>query len=114
MRPKIFVLAITVAAGALTSGTVALAQATAETPPSLVTPDKVQSSIGTLEFKDGAPSDETVQKVNDAVDFNHALSAYLNSYGGASAYALGEGFRSLGAEDNSIVNKVEIPVTIQP
>ena len=30
----------------------------AEIPPSINTPDKVESSIGTLEYKDGAPSEE--------------------------------------------------------
>jgi hypothetical protein len=66
--------------------------ARAETPRSLITPDKAESPIGTLEFKDGAPSPETVQKAFDAVDFNHALSAYLNSYGGASLTHLARGF----------------------
>jgi hypothetical protein len=70
---------------------------------SLSTPDKLESPIGAFEFKDGAPSAETVQKSFEALDFNHALSAYLNSYGGASAYALRAGFRSIGADDNSIV-----------
>jgi hypothetical protein len=64
----------------------------AETPRSLITPDKVESPIGALEFKDGAPSPDTVQKAFDAVDFNHALSAYLNSYGGASLTHLARGF----------------------
>jgi hypothetical protein len=61
----------------------------------------VETRIGTLHFEDGAPSGETVQKAFDALDFNHALSAYLNSYGGASAYAFAEGLRSIGAEDSS-------------
>jgi hypothetical protein len=80
-----------------------LVSASAEPPQSLITPEKVDTRIGTLEFKDGAPSADTVQKAFDALDFNHALDAYLNSYGGASAYALREGFRSIGADDNSIV-----------
>ena len=79
------------------------AQVSEQTLKSLSTPDKVESPIGTLEFKDGGPSPQTVQKAFDALDFNHALGAYLNSYGGASAYALRAGFRSIGADDNSIV-----------
>jgi hypothetical protein len=31
-------------------------------PPSLVTPDKVETRIGILEYKDGAPSNETAAK----------------------------------------------------
>ena len=32
----------------------------AELPPSITTPDKVESSVGTLDFKDGAPSTRAV------------------------------------------------------
>ena len=77
--------------------------AAAQTPPELTTPDKVETSIGTLEFKDGAPSPDTIEKARDALDLNHALAAYLNSYGGASAYALCEGFHGIGVEDNSVI-----------
>jgi hypothetical protein len=72
-------------------------------PPTLVTPDAVETRIGKLEYKDGAPSAATVEKVFDTLDFTHALNAYLDSYGGASAYALCQGFASIGANDNSIV-----------
>jgi hypothetical protein len=80
----------------------AVAQTPAEIPPILITPDKVESSIGTLEFKDGAPSAETVDKVYDALDFTRGLDAFLNSYGGASAYAICQGFAGIGANDNSV------------
>ncbi|ACP21959.1 conserved hypothetical protein (plasmid) [Sinorhizobium fredii NGR234] len=78
------------------------AQVSHETLKSLSTPDKVETRLGALGFKDGAPSKETVEKAYDTLDFTRALDAYLNSYGGASAYALREGFRSIGAKDNSI------------
>ena len=35
---------------------------------SLSVPDRVDTSIGTLEFKDGAPTAETARKVSDALD----------------------------------------------
>ena len=100
---KIFVLAMISAAAALTGGTEAVvAQTTAEIPPILITPDKVETRIGTLEFKDGAPSVETVQKVYDTLDFTRGLDVFLNSYGGASAYAIRQGLLSIGAEDNTV------------
>jgi hypothetical protein len=104
MRPiKIFGLAMICAGVALTGGTEAgIAQATAEIPSILITPDKLDSRIGTLEFKDGAPSAETVQKVYDTLDFTRGLDAFLNSYGGASAYAIRQGLLSIGAEDNTV------------
>jgi hypothetical protein len=72
-------------------------------PSILITPDSVDTRIGKLEFKDGAPSKDTAEKVYDTLDFTHALDSYLNSFGGASAYALCQGFASIGAPDNSIV-----------
>lgn len=83
------------------------AQITAQeavTPPSgLVTPDKLKSSIGVLEFQDGVPTVETAQKTSDMLDLIRGVNVYNNSFRGASAYALGKGFQSIGAEDNSIV-----------
>ena len=72
-------------------------------PPSLLTPDRVETSIGTLEFKDGAPSAETAQKVYDTLDFTRALNVYNNSFRGASALAIVKGFESIGAEPNDVV-----------
>jgi hypothetical protein len=103
MRPTdFFVLAMIVAGTALAGRIEVAAQTTAEIPPILITPDKVDSRIGTLEFKDGAPSAETVQKVYDTLDFTRGLDAFLNSYGGASAYAIRQGLLSIGAEDNTV------------
>ncbi len=62
------VLAISVVAGA----GLAVAQSTSAIPPSLMTPNKVQSRIGTLEFKDGAPTMATAEKVYDTLDFTRA------------------------------------------
>jgi hypothetical protein len=74
----------------------------AQIPASLTTPDKVESRIGTLEFKDGAPTVETAQKVYDTLDFTRALNVYNNSFRGASAYAIRKGLLSIGAEDNTV------------
>jgi hypothetical protein len=67
-----------------------------------VTPDRVETRIGPLQFKDGAPSKETAAKVYDTLDFTRGLDAFLNSYGGASAYAIRQGLLSIGAEDNTV------------
>ncbi len=70
---------------------------------SLGVPDTLETRIGTLEFKDGAPSAESAEKVFDALNFNNALSAYNNSFRGASALAIAKGFESIGAGDNAVV-----------
>jgi hypothetical protein len=84
-------------------GAGAIGAGAAEIPKFLTTPDKVDTSIGTLEFKDGAPTVETAQKVQDALAFTAALNVYNNSFRGASAYAIRKGFQSVGAEDNAVV-----------
>ena len=43
-----------------------------------MTPDKVETRIGTLEFFDGLPSDEAVEKVYDNLDFMRGIEAFLN------------------------------------
>jgi len=96
-------LAVAVACAALTLPHFAAAQTVPAIPPILVTPDTVETRIGKLDFKDGAPSAPTVEKLFDTLDFTHALNAYLDSYGGASAYAICKAFASIGANDNSIV-----------
>ena len=72
-------------------------------PPFLITPDKVETSIGTLEYKDGAPTVATAEKVRDTLDFIRAVNVYNNSFRGASALAIRKGFQSIGAEDNTVV-----------
>jgi len=105
LRVKLSVFSLTalISLAGVVSGVVS-AQAESDTPipPSLITPDSVDTSIGTLNFKDGAPSAETAQRVYDTLDFTRGLDAFLNSYGGASAYAIRQGLLSIGAEDNTV------------
>ena len=74
-----------------------------EIPKSILTPDRVQSSIGKLEFKDGAPSKETVQKVYDNLDLMHGQEAFLNAFRGVSLEAARKGFQAVGSEDNTVL-----------
>ena len=73
---------------------------TAETPPSLTTPNKVESRIGPLVFKDGMPSKETLAKVYDNLDFTHAFEAFVNTMQGVNAEAIRKGFADIGVKDN--------------
>ena len=56
-----------------------MAAAQTPVPPSLSTPDKVETRIGTLEFKDGLPSKATLDKVYDNLDYLHALRAFSDT-----------------------------------
>jgi hypothetical protein len=87
----------------LTLPHIAAAQTATKIPPAITTPDKIETQIGPLEFRDGAPSAATVQKVQDSLDYVRGVNAFMNSFSGASAYAIRQGFHSIGAEDNTIV-----------
>jgi hypothetical protein len=60
----------------------AAAQTAPAIPPAITTPDKVESQLGTLDFKDGAPSRATLEKVYNHVDFTHAYDAFVNTMQG--------------------------------
>jgi hypothetical protein len=72
----------------------------AETLQSLSTPDRVESRLGTLEFDDGAPSQETAALLYDNLDFARGVEAFLGAIPLASLGALRRGFLSVGIQDN--------------
>jgi hypothetical protein len=96
-------LAAIIACTILVPPSLVAAQAASAIPPSLVTPDKVQSRIGTLEFKDGAPSKATLEKVYDNLDFTYAFRAFVDTMQGVSIQALRRGLQSVGVKDNEVI-----------
>jgi hypothetical protein len=91
--------------GLLTMGFVTLSrgEVSKETLNSISTPDKVETRIGTLEFKDGMPSKETVAKVYDNLDFTHAFEAFVNTMQGVNMAAIHKGMLGIGVKDNELV-----------
>ena len=69
---------------------------TTEIPPGIATPDKVETSIGTLNLFDGVPDKETAQKVYDNLDFQRAVQAYLNGIPIASMSGMRKGLLTFG------------------
>jgi len=72
-------------------------------PPSITTPDNVETRIGTLNFQDGLPSKETLGKVYDNLDFSHAVRAFADTLQGVSIYAVRKGLRDVGVKDNEVI-----------
>src|SRR5262245_21834006 len=72
-------------------------------PASITTPDKVETRIGTLEFKDGAPSKETLEKVYDNLDFTFAYRAFMDNLRGVSIHAARKGMIDMGVKANEVV-----------
>ncbi|MGH8068572.1 MAG: DUF1254 domain-containing protein [Candidatus Entotheonellia bacterium] len=103
MKPLIRPLAVLVACAVLALPWLATAQTSTGIPPAITTPDKVETRIGTLDFKDGMPSKETIDKVYDNLDFTHAFEAFVNTMQGVSIHALRKGFLSIGVKDNEVL-----------
>jgi len=99
MRPLAFLVACTLLAGPQLAG----AQPRDPIPPSVVTPNKVESRIGTLAFMDGAPSKQTLDKVFDNLDFMHAVRAFTDTLQGVSIHAIRKGLQSVGVKDNEVI-----------
>ncbi len=78
-------------------------QATPALPQSITTPDKVETRIGTLEFKEGLPSDATADKLYDHIDFTHAYETFVNTMRGVSIRAVHKGLVSAGVKDNEVI-----------
>jgi hypothetical protein len=66
----------------------------------ITTPDKVESRIGTLEFADGMPSQDTLDRVYDHLDFVHAFEVFVNALQGVSMHAMHQGWLDAGVKDN--------------
>ena len=71
---------------------------TTEIPKSVTAQDRVTTSIGTLEYFDGVPTDPTVKKVYDYLDTSRAVNVYINSIAMLSMQALRDGQASVGAD----------------
>jgi hypothetical protein len=80
-----------------------MGQVSQQTLNSITTPDKVETRIGTLKYKDGAPSKDTVAKVYDQLDLMHGVEAFVNAYQGASVAAIFKGFNDAGVADNTAI-----------
>ena len=72
-------------------------------PPQITTPDRVESRLGTLTFKDGIPDSATAQKLFDEVDYVHAVEAAISGYAAVNQLALLKGFRAAGVNDNEVL-----------
>ncbi len=72
----------------------------AKVPPSVTTPDTVETRIGTLKFSDGLPDADTVKKVYDNLDFVRGVEAFLLGIPAANIQGLRRGFIEGGFPPN--------------
>jgi len=67
-------------------------------PPEILTSDTVETSIGTLNFFDGLPDEDTVAKVYDNLDRIRATQAFLDMVPLASIEGMRRGMESVGVD----------------
>ncbi|MFJ7281731.1 DUF1254 domain-containing protein [Pseudomonas sp. NPDC099000] len=71
-------------------------------PPSIVTPNTLETRLGTLRFTDGFPDEATVQKVYDNLDFQRGVQAFISTIPAASQVAMRKALRSLGPDNGTL------------
>ena len=109
MNVKVFVAAV----GALLAIAAAPAHAeqkpkfSASPPMSILTPDTVQTSIGTLHYRDGAPDANTVAIVNHQLDLSRGVEAFMQGMPATSVFAVCRGLGEAGVKENQGIGITE-------
>jgi len=68
-------------------------------PPSIITPDEVDTRIGKLKFFDGVPTQDTADKALENLLFLRGVEAFLNGIPAASVEAIRRGLVDVGATE---------------
>jgi hypothetical protein len=97
-QPHILITAAVVLVHIVTTMT-----ASAQIPPEITTPDRVESRLGTLTFKDGIADKATAQKLFDELDYVHAVTAVINGFAAVNQLAMVKGFRAAGIPENDVL-----------
>lgn len=70
---------------------------------SISTPGKVDSRLGALDFKNGMPAKETLDRVYENLDFTRAFDAFVNTTQGVNMAAAHKGLLDIGVKDNEVL-----------
>jgi len=76
---------------------------TTEIPEGIATPDKLETSIGTLTSFDGVPDKNTTQKVYDYLDLQRATHAFLSTLQISSLSAMEKGLLDFGPANTTVL-----------
>lgn len=76
---------------------------TTDIPENVITPDKMETRIGTLHFVDGVPTDETAQKVWDQLDFQRGVETMILTTPAASLNGFRKGIRKWGPDNETMI-----------
>ncbi|MGB5615322.1 MAG: DUF1254 domain-containing protein [Desulfobacterales bacterium] len=76
---------------------------TTDIPANVITPDKMETRLGTLNFVDGVPTEETAQKVWDQLDFSRAVEAMIMTTPAASLQGFRKGIQKWGPDNETMI-----------
>ena len=76
---------------------------TTDIPANVVTPDRTETRIGTLEFVDGVPTPDTSQALWDHLDFSRAVEAMIMTTPAASLAGFRKGLRQFGPDNETMM-----------
>ena len=107
MKKLALVLVAWISAGTVGQAQDSKPEYSAKVPPSIVTPQTVESRIGTLKFFDGLPDEETVRKTYDQLDFSRGIEAFLSGIPAASLHAMCKGLGEAGVTPNKAIGITE-------
>ena len=83
-------------------------------PAKIMTPDRVETRIGTLEFNDGFPTEQTAELLYDHLDFLRGVEAFLVGVPAASLEAMCLGMTEFGVAACHQVLIVERAARLEP
>jgi len=97
------ILLVTEVTMAMSSSSAPKMKMTTEIPANVITPDKMETSIGTLKFVDGVPTKETAQKIWDQQDFSRAVEAMIMTTPTASLQGFRKGIQKWGPDNETMI-----------
>ena len=74
-----------------------------EIPEGITTPDKVSTRVGTFNFRDGVPQNDTIDNVYDYLDFHNGVEAFMSGIQIASMSAMRRGLLEFGPPNTTVL-----------
>jgi len=81
---------------------------TTDIPDGIATPDRLETSLGTLNSFDGVPDAATTQKIYDNLDLQRATQAFLSTIQVASLVAMEHGVTGFGPPNTTVLQFEEL------
>ncbi len=107
-NPAIYLTGTAIAALVFSFPAIADPEYKADVPQSLITSDSVKTKyLGELNFVDGFPTDETIEKSYDFLDTSRAVQLFEAGMPTASMYAMLHGHREIGLVPNKTIGITE-------